>query len=90
MIVRTRTDPRTNTTEKPKIDLNQCPPGTRRLRRDRAAPCPGDVRAEVGEIHHELTELLVKTDRKNDEKQESNCESKKLGQKNVIVLKLFD
>ena len=36
------------------------------LRHGRAAPYPGDVRAEVGDDHHELTELLMKTDQKNE------------------------
>jgi len=55
-------DPRTNIAGKPKIDPNRRPRRTRRLRRDRAAPYLGDIRAEVGEIHHELVELLMKTD----------------------------
>ena len=66
--VRIRTDPRTNTASKLEIDPNQRPRGTRRLRRGKAVPCPGDVRAEFGEDHYELMKLLVKTDRRIDKK----------------------
>ena len=83
--VRTRTDPRTNTGSKLEIDPNRHPRGTRRLRRGKAVPCLGDVRVEVSEIHHELAVLLVKTDRRIDEKRENNCESKKLGQKHNCI-----
>jgi len=61
-------DLRTNTAGKPENDPNRRPLRTRRVRCGRAVPCPGDVRAEVGDDHHELAELLVKTDGRNNEK----------------------
>ena len=52
---------------------------------DSASPCPSNVRAGLRDDHHEVVNLLEKTDCKKDEKRESNSKSRKTVEKRNCI-----